>query len=89
MNLRHVVAVGLVRAAARVLAGHDDHVVILNTNRMRNLPGKPDAGLIKPFLLSGGKTALSFSPDDAPESLGTPVPERIARLAGYDVDRIS
>lgn len=90
MGARQIVAVGLARVAARLVAGHDDRVVLLNTRCLRGRPGKGAPGRVLPFIVTADdpKMALGFSPDEAPD-IGTPVPARVARLAGYSIEYVA
>jgi hypothetical protein len=85
-TMRVKLAVLLARAAAGLVAGHDDRVVILNTQRRRGRYG-PGRGRVAAFISTRGepRCALVFPPDEAPRSLGLPVPAIVARLAGWDL----
>lgn len=78
----------LVRAGCTLLAGRDDRVVILNTQRKRVSRGD-DLGRIKPFITNMNGSAASFPPDAAvAQRIGVPMPSRVAKLAGYSVEPI-
>jgi hypothetical protein len=89
--MRVSVATVLVKLAARVLAGRDDRVALLNTRRYRARPGTADPGRVHAFVVTADepRRAITFSPGQVPKGLGTPVPQRLARLAGYDLEPIA
>jgi hypothetical protein len=81
-RLRVWLAVVLAHVVERLIAGGDDRVVILNTQRRRSRYG-PRTGRVNAFLTerSSGEP-ITFAPTDAPSDLGVPVSLHVARLAG-------
>ena len=88
--MRAKIALLLVHLAARVLTGRDDRVVLLNTKRHRARPGTPDAGRVHAFITSydDPNRVPTFAPGTFPKDVGTPVPQRLARLAGYELEPV-
>ena len=82
--MRATIATALIRLAVRILAGHDDRRVFLNTPRRRSRV----TGRVYPFVGYGTeRRAIAVVPDDVRglSTLGTSVPAMVARLAGWDL----
>lgn len=81
--MRIRIATLLIRLATRIVEGHDDRIVILNTERKRSkVDGRVHAFYGQRRRDGQGRSALALPPGET-MSMGTPVPVIVARLAGW------